>query len=162
MAGTPTTYRGSDARIQFSGSKGMGTNSWYTWSVVGMGDFSLTLARGTVEQPLVGEIGNYRAAGTLSVEGSFTAAKLDTGAATDIAQCMVTGGRFAVSGNTGSQSLKFYFASCMVTGFDIKLGDADTVTVGTINWKVMDPQNVLVIPAGPEQTGTFIGDTGTG
>ena len=67
-AGTPTTYRGLDAKIQM-GSK--------THSTLGLSDFTITLDRGTVEQELVGEPGNYFLAGSMSVEGSFTAAKLD-------------------------------------------------------------------------------------
>ena len=55
----------------------------------GIADFSLTLDRGTVEQNLIGEDGNYFDQGSLSVEGSLTAAKFATSGLSDMLDNMV-------------------------------------------------------------------------
>ena len=60
------TVTGRDARVYISsGGSAGGALSWKSQSTYGISDFSLTLARGTVEQELVGEIGNYFAPGSL-------------------------------------------------------------------------------------------------
>ncbi|RLB21131.1 MAG: hypothetical protein DRG71_08725 [Deltaproteobacteria bacterium] len=133
MAQNPQTYTGKDAAIKIDTK---------THSVLGVSDFSLTLDRGTVEQELVGEEGNYFVAGSLSIDGSFTACKLENSAAGDLLKAMVTGSLVAVSGSCGTNSIHFYFKSAAITGFDISLGDADTITEGSIDFTVMDPQNV--------------------
>jgi hypothetical protein len=48
----------------------------------------------------------------------------------------------------------------MVTGFDIKLGDANTIAVGSVSWKLQDPQCLQVKSAQDAQgnQGTYIGD----
>jgi hypothetical protein len=140
MGATPTTYRGEDAAIRIKGH-----TDGKAHGVIGLSDFSLTLDRGTVEQELVGEAGNYFVAGSLSVEGSLTACKLDSTAAGDILVHVISGTRAWVSGNCGTNSLSFFFASCMITGFDLSMGDADTITEGSIDFAVEDPQNVKII-----------------
>lgn len=153
MAGaTPTTYRGESASIQIQGYQGARTHS-----VLGLSDFSLTFDKGTVEQELVGETGNYFAAGALSIDGSFTGCKLDATAAGDILVNCITGSTCWVSGNCGTNSLKFFFVSCMITGFDLSIGDADTITEGSIDFVVMDPANVDL--KNPDGTHTYITDT---
>jgi hypothetical protein len=57
-------YRGNSARIQCWGTFGTEYTT-LTQSTIGLSDFSITFNRGTVEQELVGEIGNYSAAGSL-------------------------------------------------------------------------------------------------
>jgi hypothetical protein len=154
MAQSPTTYRGEDASIQIEGISGTGRKH----GVLGISDFSLTLDRGTVEQELVGEAGNYFVAGSLSCEGSLTACKLDNTAGGDILAHVISGSRCWVSGNAGPNSLKFFFASCMITGFDLSLGDADTITEGSMDFTVQDPQNIKAkIPT--DSTGVQIGDS---
>jgi len=135
MGYTPKTYTGKDAALKFDA---------LTHSSLGVSDFSLTLDRGTVEQELVGEIGNYFTAGALSIEGSLTACKLEDGAAGDLLLATITGSYVAISGATGSGGVHFYFKSCAITGFDITLGDADTITEGSIDFVVMDPQNISI------------------
>jgi hypothetical protein len=137
MAGTPTTYTGEDAAIQVNGKA-----SARKHGVLGISDFSLTLDRGTVEQELVGEAGNYYVAGSLSCEGSLTMCKLDATAGGDILTHVISGTRAWVSGSCGANSLSFFFISCMITGFDLTIGDADTVTEGSIDFTVQDPQNI--------------------
>ena len=158
-AGTPTTYRGSDAKIYVSGTKVQdfgGGSPGIAMSTFGFGDYSMTLARGTVEQPLVGEIGNFKAAGTLTCEGSFTVSKLDSNAAVFFLASMITGGRMMISGNAGANSVSWYYASCMLSGFDIKLGDANTITTATVGYKVMDPQCVVIKDTGMGATGVGV------
>jgi len=140
MATNPVTYTGKDAAIQI-GKAG----SLRTHSTLGISDYSLTLDRGTVEQELVGETGNYFTAGSLSVEGSLTACKLEDGAAGDLLMACITGSYIVCSGHCGTKSLHWYFQSCAVTGFDIALGDADTITEGSVDFVVMDPQYVTTV-----------------
>jgi hypothetical protein len=49
-----------------------------------------------------------------------------------------------VSGMCGDDSLRFYFVSSMVTTFDLTLGDADTISEGSFDFIVLDPQNVRI------------------
>jgi len=136
-ATSPKTYRGENAAIQFKGHTAARKHS-----AMGAGDFTLTLDRGTVEQSLLGEAGNYHAAGSLSIEGSLTACKLDPTAAVDILVQCITGATCWISGSVGPNSLNFFFISSLITGFDISLGDADSVTEASIDFVVMDPQNI--------------------
>lgn len=131
-----TTYRGSDARIYISGS---------SWSTYGLSDFSITIDRGTVEQELVCEKGNYFTAGSLSIDGSFTACKLSNSEGGPIIAAMINGTTVAISGNAGTNSIHFYFKSAMITGFDLSIGDADTMTEGSIDWTLKYPQNVTTV-----------------
>ena len=152
MATTPVTYRGENAAVQLKGK-----TTGRTHSALGMSDFSLTLDRGTVEQELVGEAGNYFLAGSLSIEGSLTACKLDPTAVTDILVNCITGSVCWISGSVGTNSLHFFFESGMITGFDLSIGDADTISEGSVDFVVMDPQNIKMqqLPGG----GTQIMDT---
>lgn len=153
MTGTsPTTYRGEDAAIQIKGNVGARTHS-----ILGISDFSLTLDRGTVEQELVGETGNYFLAGSLSIEGSLTACKLDPTAGTDILTNCITGATCWISGSVGTNSLHFFFQSGMITGFDLSIGDADTISEGSIDFIVMDPQNIKF--STDDTGGTWISDS---
>ena len=130
---SPTTYRGNDAAIQIGGK---------THRIIGISDFTLTLDRGTVEEPLVGELGNYFLAGSLSATGSFTAAKLDNTAAGTLMHNEVKGDTVWISGSVGPNSLSFFFEECLITGYDVTIGDADTVTEASIDFSVKDPQNI--------------------
>lgn len=137
MTGTPTTYTGKDASVWiYSGSTAVAD------SAVAMSDFSLTLDKGVVEQELVGETGNYRVAGSVSAEGSLTHCKLDGTAY--LIGAVVNGYKLKISGNCGSNSLHFYLVSCAVTGFDISIGDADTITEGSVDFSVMTPYQLTL------------------
>jgi len=157
-------YRGNNARIQLWGNFGGGADyTSLTQSLIGMSDFSITFSRGTVEQELVGEIGNYSAAGSLSVDGSLTACKLDNSLAGYIVGHCVSGNMIHVSGSAGDDSLKFFFISCMVTNFDLSMGDADTISEGSFDFVILDPQNVRVYPSiavGSAEGGRYISDSG--
>jgi hypothetical protein len=150
MATNPITYRGNDAVIEI-GDK--------THSTLGLSDFSLTFDRGTVEQELVGEEGNYFVAGSMSIDGSLTACKLDKDAAGALLANTISGTNAWVSGSAGPKSLHFYFKSCAITGFDLSLGDADTITEGSIDFTVLSPYKVSSVSylAGG---GTYITDFG--
>jgi len=149
MATNPVTYRGEQAYIE------VGTKAD---SVLGLSDFNLTLNRGTVEQELVGEAGNYYVAGSLSVEGSLTACKLDYDAAGSILAYVISGTKTWVSGSVGTNSLHFYFASCAITSFDLTIGDADTITEGSMDFQVLDPQYVTTV-TNLDGGGTYITET---
>jgi len=130
---TPQTYTGEDATITISGQ---------ATTVVGIGDFSLTLDRGTVEQELVGSAGNYFTQGALSVEGSFTNCKWAGDVIDATLGALINKGIIAVSGNSGIASLHFYLKSCQITNFDLTLGDASTITEGSIDFTMLDPYNI--------------------
>lgn len=132
---TTTTYTGKDAAIKIATK---------THSTLGLSDFSLTIDRGVVEQELVGETGNYFTAGSLGIEGSLTMCKLEDNAGGDLLSAIISGTKVVVSGSSGDNSVHFYFQSGAITGFDISLGDADTITEGSVDFAVMDPQNVTL------------------
>jgi hypothetical protein len=155
MVGSPQIFRGDQARLCLWSRKGQGAgetqsdNTGLTHTAMGVSDFSITLDKGTVEQELVGEVGNYTAAGSLSVEGSLTACKLDSTAAGLIVIAAVSGQLIRVSGSVAGKtsqapSLSFYFVSCLASSFDISMGDADTISEGSIDFTVMDANLVTI------------------
>lgn len=155
MPGTPTIYRGDQARLCLWSRKGMGAgetpsdNTGLTHTLMGVSDFSITFDKGTVEQELVGEVGNYKAAGSLSVEGSLTACKLDATAAGALVIAAISGQYIRISGavagkQSSAPSLSFYFVSCLASSFDLSMGDADTISEGSIDFTVMDPNLVTI------------------
>ena len=132
------TVRGESAKIAiYSGSTHKDHSVW------GMSDFSLTFDRGTVEQELVGEKGNWFAVGSLSVDGSYTCCKFAASANCDALTSIANGCYIKVSGTTGS-NLSWYFTSCQVTGYDVTLGDADTISEASIDFVVMHPYRVRI------------------
>ena len=137
MAPNPTTYRGNSAAIYISTSA-----SWANHETYAISDFSLTLDKGTVEQELIGEIGNLFMPGSMSGEGSLTSCHLYVNAVSDIITDMLTGTAVQISGSAGDNSLHFYFKSCQITGFDFSIGDADTITEGTIDFTLLYPYKV--------------------
>lgn len=135
------TVTGKDAKIWIASGGSQGMGSWKTHSLLGVSDFSLTFARGTVEQELVGETGNYFAPGSLSIDGSYTRCKVAPSGSTEDIDSIVNASYVWISGTTGA-SLCWCFASCMITGYDVSVGDADTITESSIDFIVMDPYNV--------------------
>jgi len=118
-----------------------------------MADFTLTFDRGTIEQPLIGKPGNYFDQGSLSVEGSLTAAKFATSGISDILYNLLhnhpTWNKFeylAISGTVSTRTdlsyISWYFASCQVNGYDVAIGDADAVTTASVDFTIMNPQDV--------------------
>ena len=151
MTGTPTTYTGEDAQVWI---KANGTGMDH--SVLAISDFSITIDRGTNEQSLVGESGNYFLAGSRTITGSLTSCRLHTSALGNIIADMIAGGVVQISGSAGPNSLHFYFKSCQITGFDLSIGDADTITEGSIDFTVLYPYKVSSVTK--TSTGTLITD----
>ena len=135
-ATTPVTYTGKDASIQVSGLAA---------SVLGVGDFSLDIDRGTVEQELVGETANWFTQGAISAGGSLTNCKFGATVIDTTLGAIINGTQVIISGSVGTDSLTFYFASCQITSFDIALGDAATVTEGSLDFSVLDPYNINTV-----------------
>ncbi|RKY26036.1 MAG: hypothetical protein DRP62_00050 [Planctomycetota bacterium] len=142
------TYTGENASITIKG---------LSHAALGISDFSLTLSRDTIEEPLVGEKGNFYMQGPISVEGSLTAAKLSHSAAGALLEALINGNTVEISGCVGDKSLHFYFKSAQITGFDISIGDASTITEGSIDFSLLMPykvSSVTYLPGG----GTYIKD----
>lgn len=144
------TVTGSSADIAIkSHAAGAATGAMSTHSLYGISDFSITFDKGVVEQELVGEIGNYFTFGSLSVEGSYTCCKFAASGADEALDNMFGGDSYkyiTISGNTGNSAtgISWYFRSCQITGYDISLGDADTITEASIDWVVMHPNQVTI------------------
>lgn len=129
------TLTGEDATIWIGGS----TNA----TTYGVSDISFTFDRGTVEQELVGTAGNYFTQGALSIEGSLTNCRFAASGNSAFLDSIVDGLVVKISGQIdGSSSLKFVLASCQVTGYDVSIGDASTITEASIDFTLMDPKNV--------------------
>jgi len=141
MTATPTVYKGDDATIRIT-ANGAGMSH----TDLAISDFSITLDKGTVEQELVGETGNYFIAGSMSIDISLTSCKLHSTAVGRIVSDMIDGYTVTISGSCGTNSLNFYFKSAQVTGFDFSLGDADTITEGSVDFSLLKPY--LVSTAG--------------
>lgn len=136
-----TTHSGKDVAIEIGLSGQTGKSN----STLAVGDWSITIDRGTVEVPLTGEEGNYRTQGAISVEGSVTSAKLGKDAAGIFLDSIINGTkakRMWISGSCGSDSLGFYFSSIMITGFTVDAGDANTVSMGSVDFMVLNPADV--------------------
>jgi len=156
MAGTVT---GRDANLWFcahSGGASLATIATKmasrTHSNYGLGDFSLTLDKGIVEQELIGEVGNFFTQGSLSMDGSLVSVKFAASGTADFLLNVIDAcseGKYqylAISGSvsdaTDSNYLTWFLVSCQVTGYDVSIGDADTITEASIDYTVMDPFNV--------------------
>lgn len=151
MAGTVT---GKNAKV-WIGAHLAGTaaiiGTMDAHSTYGIGEFSLTLSRDTVEQNLIGSRGNYFVPGTLSVEGSLTAAKFG-GSTDEIFDNLLdtdagTYKYIAISGTVTTDTdvssyLSWFFQSCQITGYDVSIGDADTITEASIDFTTLLPQNI--------------------
>jgi len=109
-------------------------------SVYGITDFSLSFSRDTIEEDLVGETGNLFLEGALSIDGSFTQCKFAASGNADALQSIINGSLITISGSvSGSNFLGFYFTSAQITGYDISIGDASTITEASIDFTVLNP-----------------------
>lgn len=118
-------------------------SSYETAVTYGLSDLSITIDRGIVEEKLVGTAGNYFTQGAISVKGSLTNCKFAASGNSPFLDSIVDGAVFILSGQIdGSDNLNFYFASCQVTGYNISIGDASTITEASIDWQLLDPKNV--------------------
>jgi len=151
MAGTVT---GENANVWIAAHAGGASVSDYTskdHATFAISDFSLTMDRGTVEQDLIGLPGNYFDQGKLSMEGSLTQCRFGTSGNADLLASIIDGtGNYqyvTISGQIsddggGVTYLKWYLVSCQVTGYDFTFGDADTISEASIDFQVLDPQNI--------------------
>ena len=151
MAGTVT---GRDAALHIAvHDGGTGPSFTYGHEDYGVGDFSLTLSRDTIEQNLIGMPGNYYDQGSLSLDGSLTTAKFATSGIADLLENLVDTGYtnaateyLAISGCVSTKTdlnyISFYLVSCQVTGYDVSIGDADTITEASVDFVHMLPQNL--------------------
>jgi len=135
------TVTGKDARICIWAGAGAAK----THSLWGISDFSLTFDRGIVEQELVGETGNYYTFGSLSVEGSYTNCKFGASGNSDALDSIINGTMINVSGALNTSNLTWFFHSCQITGYDIAIGDADTISEASIDFTVMDAFRVTYL-----------------
>jgi len=131
-----TLYIGATAAGGSDPTKGVNT-----WAI---SDFSLTFDRGSVEQELIGQPGNFFDQGALSIEGSLTQCRFAASGNADALLNVVDGtgdqAYFRVSGAVGSTGgLTFYFKSCQVTSYEVSIGDADTITEASIDFQVLNP-----------------------
>ena len=108
-----------------------------------IGDFSLTVGRDTLEVPLVGAAGAFKALGIISCDGSMTIRKFGAKYDMFLRNLIDTGDTkpeyryIGISGsisNLDTNYLGFYLASCQFTNMDITLGDAGTVTEATFDF----------------------------
>jgi len=156
MGATPVTYRGNNAKIVIASA---GYGSTQTHSTLAISDVSLTISRGTAEQELVGETGNFFLAGSRSIEGSLTACKLtDTGLGSILVSGLIGASNVQISGSVGDNSLHFYFKSCQITGFDFSIGTADEITEGSIDFTLLYPYKVSSVTVDSTTQGTYITD----
>jgi len=149
MAGTVT---GEDAKVLITvHGAGAAPSFSYNHSYWGIGDFSLTVDRGTIEQNLVGEDGNYFDQGALSLDGSLTAIKFGASGMSQMLNNIIEASDsyqyLAISGTVCSTDatlnhISWYLTSCQVTGYDISIGDADTITEASIDFTVINPFKV--------------------
>ena len=150
MAGTVT---GKNANIWIAAHSGQGTIDFSNGDhgTYALSDFSLTFDRGTVEQSLLGQAGNYFDQGPLSLTGSLTQCRFGISGNAPLLQNIVNGEDefeyIAISGNvsddaSGITYLKWYLVSCQVTGYSFTFGDASTITEASIDFTLLDPQHL--------------------
>jgi len=135
------TVTGKNATVAIGVSTLKDQNTW------AISDFSITFDRGTVEQELVGQPGNYFDQGALSVEGSLTQCRFAASGNADALMNLIDGTGaneyIRISGSVGSTGgISWYFVSCQITSYEVTMGDADTITEASIDWQLIDPQHV--------------------
>lgn len=141
MGISPETYTGENATISICSSNASSPDG-ETVDTYGIGDFTITLDRGIVEQELVGKAGNYFSQGAMSIDGSLTACRLDDQASGKLLGILLNSATARISGAAGTNNFGFYFKSAMITGFDISIGDAATITEGSIDFTLKYPYMV--------------------
>lgn len=151
MAGTVTGEKANLWFVNHAGGTAPSFTSTEDHSFWGASDFSLTLDRGTIEQDLIGQAGNYMDQGSLSLDGSFTMGRFATDDKSYTLDSIIDGTGtnkyIAFSGQVADDEgstvyLKWYLVSCQITGYDVSIGDADSITEASIDFIVLDPQNI--------------------
>jgi hypothetical protein len=72
---------------------------------------------------------------------------------------MLNGTTVQISGNAGTNSLHFFIKSAQVTSFSFDLGDADTITEGSMDWVALHPYKISTVTH-LDGGGTYISDWG--
>ncbi len=135
-----TTYTGEDAFLFFTPTGGTEESH----SDIGIGDFTLTLDRGTVEQELVGQDGNYFVKGALSIDGSCTSVKLGIDGGGVFLDSLINNVLIKISGGTSTTNgVTFSFTSGQITGFDLSIGDASTITEASVDFTILNPYEIV-------------------
>ena len=124
-----------------------------TW---GIGEFSMTIGRSTVEQSLIGRRGNYFTQGSISLDGSLTAVKFAAAGFNDQLDNLINagGGQYyisisgTISSDTDNKYLRFCLASCQITNYEVSIGDADTITELSCDWTEMAPYQITCSVSG--------------
>jgi hypothetical protein len=151
----PGTVTGRDARIYMVSHAAAtapvwGNKSSYSYDTYGMGDFTLTFGSDIIDQPLVGVAGPYRTRGVVTCEGSLSLSRFGGGMDIILENLITTGtGNYpatkfiAISGAVSTAEatyLSFYLVSCQITGYDVTVGDAGTITTAAIDFINLVPQ----------------------
>jgi hypothetical protein len=154
MAGTVT---GRDARIFLVSHNAATPPAWAdkasnSYLTYGIGDFTLTFGSDTVTQDLIGVAGPYTARGSVTCDGSMTLSRFG-GNLDMILENLIDTGNYkgqtkylAISGavsTSESSYISFYLTSCQVTGYDMTLGDAGTITNASIDFMDIIPQKLV-------------------
>jgi hypothetical protein len=134
MANSPTMYKGSDAILRFRSGSSTENNSWKTHSNLAISDFGITISRDNLEQPLVGEKGNYQVPGLLNMEGNLTSCRMYATALGLFLDGLINGSTIQISGSTGPNSLHWYIKSAQITNFDFTFGTAGDIIEGSVDW----------------------------
>jgi hypothetical protein len=147
------TVTGKNTRIYMVSHNAGAAPEWNMTNAIGeesydslmMGEFTLTVSRDTLEVPLVGAAGAFKALGIMSCEGSMTIRKfgnkydmflrnlIDTGDNQPSYRYIGISGCICKSSNDPNY-LGFYLASCQFTNMDVTIGDAGTVTEASLDF----------------------------
>lgn len=154
----PETYTGKDATIEIGLLEDWATGGT-THTEYAISDFGITITRGTVTQELVGATGDFQIAGALAAEGSLTACRLGIDTLGILLESIINGTaakRIFVKGMVGPNSVNFEFKECQVVSFELTIGDASTISEGSVDFKVMKPY--LITLTETTGAGTLIKD----
>lgn len=115
-----------------------------THTIYSVSDMTLNISRDIVEQELIGSAGNEFTYGALDIDGTFSCCKFGASSNHDMLTSIITAAKVAISGgvNAGSSELRFYFKSAQITGYDVTIGDANTITEASIDWTLLQPYDV--------------------
>ena len=151
------TVTGRDARIYMVSHNAATPPAWdnkanNSYLTYGIGDFTLTFGSDTVTQDLIGVAGPYTARGSVTCDGSLTLSKFGGNLdillenLVDTGTNKVTTKYIAISGAVSTAEatyLSFYLTSCQVTGYDVTLGDAGTITNASVDFMDIIPQKLV-------------------
>lgn len=147
----PETYVGSDAKIYIA------TNDYSTYSLA---DFEVVLDKPVVSQELTCQDGDAYTTGALACTGTFTVSEFANTNCGTLLDAVVNKNYVEISGNAGGKSLHFWVKSGMILSFNVTLGDAGTITNGSIDWQAKDPYKISSVSSDAAGSGAYITDWG--